>query len=500
VRTTCLKTEHPDIVIILLDCVRASDVAGTEGDPSTDIPTITNLRSSAINFPRTIAPSTWSVPSHASLFTGLDPWLHGCHAANRLELDPGFPTLASALQREGYKTVCLSANSWMNEIPGLARGFEVLESDRWGSWLHRDPVDSHTRRRRASPDGGKVATASPLLAGRPGALAAVVAHQFPWSIEITRRVLNELEPNRDHLPHAAPWIESEFRSILLETPRSQPVFFFLNLMDAHEPILLSRDASPRLKEWLRYYSIPQSFLAYARAKRSDPSRLALLHREYQRSIHRLDGRLREIISALREVGRWDRTLLVATSDHGQSFGEDGGVFHTGPPMPARVRIPLIIRPPGGSPSAAQVEHWTSLSSVKQMVLDTALGAGPSGFPSNSSAGPLVGDQVAYTCSDGVLHGFPLSWFLPDASLRRVGVVMGGAYTGKFVLTAAAGDENPRVHLCDGEVDSPSPIPWKKDLVPESVVAQVKSIAMRVRSVSESDDQGRTRHLQEWGYI
>jgi arylsulfatase A-like enzyme len=494
-----VKTDQPNIVIILLDCVRASDYAESGPGQAADLPTLSALRGSSVDFPNAIAPSTWTVPSHASLFTGVDPWEHGCHSANDLALDPAFPTLASELQRDGYATVCLSANAWLREVPGLARGFETLRWNRLGSWLRLQPerplrFDAPPMGVRSEP--ARVRRAEPKP---PAAIAASLAFRFPWTIELVRRVLNGVAPGTDHVPYSSPWIEPELKTALADVPTSKPVFCFLNLMDAHEPILLDKDAVPSVREWFRYYSLPQTFSAFARDGPHDPRALAPLHQEYVRAIQRLDQRVARIVEVLRKSGRWERTLLVVTSDHGQAFGEDGGVFHTGPPIPSRARVPLMIRPPGGTALPVRRSEWTSLTSVKRMILDAVRNGGDFSSSletvrSNSSLG-----NVAFTCSDGLLPGFPLSDLLSENTFRKLDVVIGAAYEDSSFVMARPNADQAIIQAIPGFSSAPSDGPMGAKPVSEAVLQKAKNVAGILESARRRDGQSVSRRLEGWGY-
>ncbi|MCI4351653.1 MAG: sulfatase-like hydrolase/transferase, partial [Thermoplasmata archaeon] len=59
-----------------MDCVRARDFPGGP-EPVTGMPTVEALAKESVQFPRAVSPAPWTIPSHASLFTGLYPWEHG---------------------------------------------------------------------------------------------------------------------------------------------------------------------------------------------------------------------------------------------------------------------------------------------------------------------------------------------------------------------------------------------------------------------------------------
>src|SRR5262245_31766779 len=111
----------PDVVLVVLDTVRAGSVS-TYGYARPTAPALDALAAEGALFLDATSPSTWSLPSHASLFTGRYPSSHGAHGEHRF-LDGRFPTLAEALARHGYETFCFTANAWISDGLGLTRGF-----------------------------------------------------------------------------------------------------------------------------------------------------------------------------------------------------------------------------------------------------------------------------------------------------------------------------------------------------------------------------------------
>src|SRR5262249_40678475 len=105
------------------------------------------------------SPSTWSLPSHASLFTGRYPTGHGAYR-QQSPLDARFPTIAEALAAHGYETFCFTANPWISDGLGLTRGFTAQSR----SWKNKS-VNSFASRLRerfglGEPDKGGGAVAA----------------------------------------------------------------------------------------------------------------------------------------------------------------------------------------------------------------------------------------------------------------------------------------------------------------------------------------------------
>lgn len=117
-----------DIYLLLVDTLRA-DHLSLYGYGRRTSPNLDRFAESATVFEHVVAPASWTLPSVASVLTGLYPSAHGlrarAHAEDMTAMRPAVKTLAGALASEGYRTVAVITNPWLiNEEHGLARGFE----------------------------------------------------------------------------------------------------------------------------------------------------------------------------------------------------------------------------------------------------------------------------------------------------------------------------------------------------------------------------------------
>jgi arylsulfatase A-like enzyme len=118
----CAPSAPPNLILIVLDTTRADhlSVYGYERDTT---PNLRAFGEEATRFDRAFATSTWTLASHASLFTGLLPVTHRATQEN-LRLDDELDTLAELLADAGYETVAFTNNSWISDFTQLSRGFE----------------------------------------------------------------------------------------------------------------------------------------------------------------------------------------------------------------------------------------------------------------------------------------------------------------------------------------------------------------------------------------
>jgi arylsulfatase A-like enzyme len=113
------------VLFVLVDTLRA-DHLGAYGYDRPTSPELDRLAAESLVFEQAIAPSSWTLPSVASLFTGLYPYSHGVlGVAERSFLDPPFATLAESLRERGFTTAAFVANPILLPKFGFDQGFET---------------------------------------------------------------------------------------------------------------------------------------------------------------------------------------------------------------------------------------------------------------------------------------------------------------------------------------------------------------------------------------
>lgn len=131
-----------NVLIVTLDTTRA-DRIGCYGYSNALTPTIDELASSGVLFEKAYASAPLTLPSHATIMTGLYPPEHGLHANGQNRLGTGIPTLAEILAQRGYETGAFIAAFVLNAKFGLARGFKTYDDglsddEQLGDELHRN--------------------------------------------------------------------------------------------------------------------------------------------------------------------------------------------------------------------------------------------------------------------------------------------------------------------------------------------------------------------------
>jgi arylsulfatase A-like enzyme len=508
------RSELPDVVIVVLDCGRNIDFpGGPEGVRR--MPFLESLRAESVLFPKAVSPSAWTVPGHASLFTGLYPWEHRVHMKSALRLDPMLPTIASVLRAHGYATLSLSANGFLGPDFGLLSGFEDAA---WGVWWEKflrlpdrsQPIES-TWEPKGENNGGPLSDVDGATRGALG-LGARLAHPFVkgkdpvWMGPLVNGINLGIQRVRasDHrgaFP-ISPWIEPTLTRWLQERKHEEPVFCFVNFLETHEPYVAdSREMSNPLT-WARYAlqrTDKPSFLAGR--WRPSPREFQNLRTLYRSAMVSLDSRIHAVVEAFRAAGRWRNTLFILTGDHGQAFGEHGYLFHAARVWEPVVRVPLWVRWPNGRGGGQVGRGWTSLIDVAPTVFDAA-GVTQKLSSSARRLDTLIAEQrpePVYAMADGLQGRAQIARIAPDCvALWDTPWVAGFAEEGKLLLDVA--------HEQWSAYDVANDPREERDLFPQSptrwsaLADNVRTVGSRLANATPAAiTPGVDQLLKSWGY-
>lgn len=301
------KGAAPNLILLVVDSLRA-DHMSSNGYQLPTSPALDLLAENGAAFPSAVAASSWTLPAHASLFTGLYPSSHGAYS-HYSALGPEFPTLAEVLARSGYYALSVYANPLLGTATGLDRGFD-----------------------RALGVGNRQKTSLTLT-------------------RLYRKLLRGGSTSEEILNISLRWI-ARCRKL------NVPYFIFLNVLETHAPY---SPKEPFFREFCR--DLPQEQVQWnlirqltdGRASRRERQAVLSRFREmdfialsrlYDSNIRFIDQKIQTWTEALKSLGELDRSLLVVTSDHGEFLGEHGQLGHgSGELYDPVLRIPLIFHFP-----------------------------------------------------------------------------------------------------------------------------------------------------------
>lgn len=307
-----LSADAPNLILISVDTLRA-DRLGCYGYDRPTSPTIDQLAAEGVVFDDASTTSPWTLPSHASMLTGLYPRRHGMRlpvhtigAARRAAKDQGLrtgnyevsqTTLAQQLAAAGYTTAAFVNFDYVGERYGFDRGFQrfqLIEND------------------AGNPDSSPVG------------------------------------------PQAVDWLRKN---------TGQPFFLFLHFYDIHAPYA----SLPAYRDqFVHPYDGPVGPTAYVHMGQiirgeyqPTDADVQFFNDIYDAGIRQFDDVVAKLVAALEQANLLDNTVIVLTADHGEQFMEHGNLSHGENHYQEVMRIPWIMRGPG-LPPGKRVSGMVSL--------------------------------------------------------------------------------------------------------------------------------------------
>lgn len=326
-------TPHNNIVLIVMDTVRA-DHLSCYGYPRLTTPNLSRLAAGGVLFEQAVAPTSWTLPSLASMFTGLLPHQHGATWQHAMASQPR--TLAEILKAHGYETAGFSANASFGLAGwGLDQGFDLYSDAH--DWLRHN-------------------------------LAATFAGQSIYQALFREFVsFNEFDAlNAEQIDRQVfAWLQHR---------SARPYFLFINYMDAHSPYVppapydhhFGRIPKPVLRRLV--YSMKDGRFGRPLSRREQQDVID----GYDNSLYFLDEQIARLLAVLRVTPGAARTFVLVAGDHGEGFGEHGTYDHGWNLNRDVLHVPLLINGPG-VPSARRVGGAVPLQELFPTVLELALG-------------------------------------------------------------------------------------------------------------------------------
>lgn len=288
--------ERTNIVIVILDTVRDDVAELALGTVAAPMPALESLGREGTVFSNAWANAPWTLPSHASLLTGLLPSGHQCTGRNH-QLAPEHRTIAEYLNEDGYEAAAFFSNPWLTELmSGMMRGFESQY------------VESRGDDRIHQMDGSQ------------GGLATNT--------------------------NIASWLNGR--------NNDRPFLLFVNYLEAHLPYDPAKEHREAHMSDLTPDDVVTTQWAYEfNAGMYAPEEVdwERINRLYVGDVSTADALLGELMDMLKDHGLYDDAIIIVTSDHGENLGDHGlmdhhfGVFETLLAVPLVVRAPELL-PPG----------------------------------------------------------------------------------------------------------------------------------------------------------
>lgn len=299
------------VVLISIDTLRPERL-GVYGNSPDVSPHIDALAKDAVVFEQALALSPWTLPSHMTMLTGLDPVAHGVRKLGGV-LSTKVTTLAEALKAAGFRTAAFTDGGLVHHSSGMGQGFELYRDER-----------------------------------NPDTMINGFARLLPEALDWMRTTRHEdsfvfIHTFDVHSPYQVG------DAAVLEQFRSRPA------LSGPDDYLLHRFG-------FQYWQVNQRISEYGR--------MSEMLRDYDAGVHEADAGVGQILDLLAETDRLDNALVIILSDHGESFGDHHvHVGHGFALTDDEIHIPLVVRFPGREGAGQRFDTVVDLTDVAPTALD-----------------------------------------------------------------------------------------------------------------------------------
>jgi len=352
---------RPNVLVVMWDTVRA-DRMSLYGHSRKTTPALERWAEDAQVFEHAVSPAMWTVPAHASLFTGLMPTSHGS-TAEWIWLDGYHQTLAEQFGQAGYATWAYSSNPYLSDRTNLLQGFDTIEM----SWR------GHLSTKTGEHTMGKLDPHDASVEMGPAWDSFYKGRSWPEHLTM-------------HKDGSGVGVEAFTEWLDAREEDAEPFFAYLNFLEAHHPRIPTREARERIltpEEVKAGYateaSLFRTMAAMERINTFLPEELEAMRGVYDAALLELDDATHVLFEALKARGLEEDTLVVLVSDHGEHLGERRMFDHRWSLYEPLVHVPLIIKWPGHVPAGRTTDTVSTLDVFGTLFSLTGVGA-PEGVP------------------------------------------------------------------------------------------------------------------------
>lgn len=301
-------------------------------------PALDRLASESVFFRRAVSTSSWTLPAHATMFTGKFVTCHGARYDSEgvQNLGEAFggdhrmaqyrvrsvteneTLLAETLHGNGYSTGAVVAGPWLKKNFGLHRGFDYHDDDN---------------------------------------ILGLDSNQKRLATEVTDR--------------AVTWLNGSAQ---------RPFFLFLNYFDPHTP-----------------YVIPQPLQNVFREPGKELSQDEEKIRQYDAEILFMDIAISYLLDQMRANGQYDNTMIIVVGDHGELLSEHGLFGHGRYLYEPLLHVPFFVKYPKGEQAAREIDHRVQPTEIVPMIMERLgipVGDVVQGGPFENPGHPILSEVYA----------------------------------------------------------------------------------------------------------
>jgi len=343
---------QPNIIFIVLDTLRADKMLSNYNNINLTS-FIKSLLKNSLYFENCISNSPWTLPSHISMFTGLYSTQNALISKDIEKVSNKIPVLTEILKDLGYYTMCFSENAFISKTYGLTRGFDkVFNVWDWNPWIKEKYIFSRLMGRLHKIDlfikkrlknklfvknwtiikdrSEKIIKTILKLAF----LSHIIFHLKNDTINDLKIFGKEIENNIDN----------------------KPFYIFFNFLTTHDPYIPLKEIFNSFNITIKDFKIIKDMLINPLRSRLDVNikfkklsekQIKVIKKLYNACVFSGDIIVKNVISILKNLGLYENSYIIITSDHGEHLGDkldhyfwEHNTYQS--LYESLVRVPLII--------------------------------------------------------------------------------------------------------------------------------------------------------------
>ncbi len=374
--------DQPDIIFIVLDTQRA-DRLGCYGRERAFTPNLDQFARQGMLFEQAISPAQWTIPSHASFFTGLYPTAHQVTQSAH-SLSPDQPHLAESLRQSGYETIGFCNNPLVGILNnGFKRGFDTFYN--YGGAIPSTPQSSS----RLPWPLNKLGEAYTQFLRR---ISYPIQNFFgqsdlafrlslnAWLTPLWSKFANFKGQNARSVRDVSHFLRQREQLAPAEQAE-KPLFLFLNLMETHLPFWPPGEFVDKVAPYLRKSAEAQRIMATWNreafrwaaplAEPLDELESRVLSDMYDAEVAYQDNYLGELLAVMNGRSRHENTLAIIVADHGDGLGEHNYFGHAFVAYQELVHVPLLMQWPRQFPEPGRISEPVSSRRIYHTMLEAA---------------------------------------------------------------------------------------------------------------------------------
>lgn len=324
------------VILISIDSLRADHTTPYGYRPhfapeEATMPWLQSMAEQGVVFENTSSVSSWTLPSHMSLLSGMHPIEHGVRS-RRWSLNPKVELLAEPFQAAGYHTAGFFSAPFLHPVWGFSRGFDVY-------------------------------LPGPKYLGTLEAAEALSANRKSETVDNLHSSSHTDDRTAEQvLDHALTWLEQDDHY-------REPFFLFLHLWDPHYDYFPPQDYRERFLPPEEGQVVGDELMQLEREL--SEQELLELRALYDAEIRYTDDQISRLWAQLEEWGIENDVIIAVTSDHGDEFLEHGTRGHHLTLYEEVMHVPMVLRAPNLAPAGKRVPATVSNIDLAPTLLELA---------------------------------------------------------------------------------------------------------------------------------